>query len=64
MYKVPSYFGEIPAEVVEQVSKAMSDYDRYMTEFQHREEKPEAEEPAHNMVRGPRLKSYTITRIK
>ena len=63
MYKPLAIFGDVSVEEIERISKAMSDYYSYMDKFQNREIK-ESPETLRSCVRGPRLKSYTITRIK
>lgn len=68
LYRVPSYFGEVSAEEVEKITQAMSDYYRYINEFQNRE-KSDSEndsdcENTRRLVRGPRLKSCSFVRLK
>lgn len=63
MYKVPYYFGEVTNEQIEQISTALSDYDKYMAKFQKRENKTDSDDSI-KLVRGPRLKCYTCTRVK
>lgn len=63
MYKPLAIFGEVSSEEIERITKAMSDYYSYMDKFQNREIK-KSSETVRSCVRGPRLKSYTVTRIK
>ena len=63
MYKPLAIFGDVSTEEIERITKAMSDYYSYMDKFQNREIK-ESSEVVRSCVRGPHLKSYTVTRIK
>ena len=63
MYKPLAIFGDVPTEELERINKAMTDYYSYMDKFQNREIK-ESSENIRSCVRGPHLKSYTLTRIK
>lgn len=61
MLKVPSFFGDIPREEIEKFNSALENYEKYITTFQERER---VEDKDRGMVRGPRLKSYSVTRVK
>lgn len=64
MYKPLAIFGDVSTEEIERITNAMSDYYSYMNKFQNREVEQESSDVVRSCVRGPRLKSYTITRVK
>lgn len=63
MTRIPSYFGDIPAEDVEKITDKYSDLTHITSDMQKRPIEDNAE-IKNGYSKGPRLKSYTYTIIK
>ena len=66
MTKIPNYFGDISDEEIKRIQDNTEEFEKKVFEFQKRENEDNSDDVSirDRCKIGPRLKSFTISRIK